>query len=121
MRKEFPDKVRALAFKRSRGFCEIGRVHMPEIGCGRKLFTGDIRYEHIDPDGLTGEPTLENCAVLCTSCWKIKTNKYDIPVIAKSKRVERKHINARTAKGRPMAGTKRSGWRKRMSGQVEKW
>jgi 5-methylcytosine-specific restriction endonuclease McrA len=89
-RQEFTAKVKDAAWKRSGGRCETGRVaHMPDIGCGRKLSTGDIHYDHIDPDGLTGEATIENCAVLCRSCHKVKTTTHDVPVIARAKRRQR--------------------------------
>jgi 5-methylcytosine-specific restriction protein A len=92
MRREFSTKVRLEAFLRSKGRCESARVHqLADIGCSRKLFEGDIRYEHINPDGLTGEPTLDNCAVLCTDCWKIKTRTYDQPEVARAKR---KHLRS---------------------------
>lgn len=100
------------AFKRCDGHCEIGMIpDMPEVGCGRKLYPGDINYDHINPDGLTGEPTLENCAVLCRSCHQLKTGKRDVPRIAKAKRREARDIGAYRAR-RPMPGSKRSGWKK---------
>lgn len=90
MRREFSAKVKLAAWQRSGGRCEEGRVpHMPEVGCGRKLFTGDINYDHVDPDGLTGEPSLDNCAVLCRSCHKVKTTQHDVPAISRAKRRER--------------------------------
>lgn len=99
MRREFPAKVKALAFERCHGACET---------CTRRLFPGDIHYDHRIADGIGGEPTLENCQVLCKSCHAIKTNKSDIPTIAKSKRVRRKHIGAsgpkRTIPGRRFNG-----------------
>jgi len=101
MRREFSAKVKALAFKRAEGCCE---------GCGRKLFSGDIHYDHANPDALGGEPTLENCAVLCRSCHQAKTSKKDIPAIAKSNRVRNRHIGIKPP-------SKFRGWRK-MNGQV---
>lgn len=88
--------------------------------CRAKLSTGNIFYEHIICDGIDGEPVLENCAVLCKSCWRIKTRKYDQPIVAETKRQSRKHLGIRKAKGSPMMGTKASGWKKRMDGGVER-
>lgn len=63
-------------------------------GCGVLLKPGGFAFDHDDPDGLTGEPTFENCRVLCTSlCHKMKTKK-DVLKIAKAKRVEAKHLGA---------------------------
>lgn len=120
-RKEFPAKVCAQAALRSGGICEAARIPHVLEPCSVKLSTGNIFYEHINCDGLTGEPTLENCAVLCKACWLIKTRQYDLPVIAKAKRVERAHLGIRKRTSRPMPGSKRSGVRKRMSGAVERW
>jgi len=83
MRQEFSAKVKAAAALRANGHCEC---------CTRKLMTGDYHYDHDTPDGLGGEPTLENCKVLCKSCHSIKTHTRDIPQIAKAKRRERKHM-----------------------------
>lgn len=109
-RKEFSAKVKDQAFKRSKGACE---------GCGRKLFTGDINYDHVNADGLTGEPVLGNCAVLCRSCHDLKTRTQDVPAIAQAKRRERAHLGIkRKPKGRPMPGGRNSPWRKKINGEV---
>lgn len=89
MRKEFSAKVKAERFRFCGGHCE---------SCTRKLFTGDIHFDHDNPDGLTGEPTFENCRALCRSCHLVKT-KTDVTRIAKAKRSERKQI-----------GIKKPGW-----------
>jgi 5-methylcytosine-specific restriction protein A len=97
VRKEFPTRVKVEAFKRAKGACEH---------CTRKLLPGDVRYDHRDPDGMTGEPTLANCAVLCRSCHDLKTFSQDIPAIARAKRKEAAHLGAKP-KGRGFRG-----WRK---------
>lgn len=107
MRQEFSRKVRAAAFARCGGFCE---------SCPAKLFVGKFTYDHVIPDWMGGEPTLENCQVICSACDKLKT-KSDQSDIAKSKRVRDKHTGAMVSK-RPMAGSRRD-WRKRkMDGTV---
>lgn len=85
MRKEFPAKIKVLAFKRAGGRCE---------GCGAFLVAGKSAFDHDNPDGLTGEPTLENCRVLCLACHGVKTGQ-DITNIAKAKRRERRHMGIR--------------------------
>jgi 5-methylcytosine-specific restriction endonuclease McrA len=112
MRREFSRAVKLAAWQRCGGRCE---------SCTRKLFTGDIHYDHRNPDALTGEPTLDNCAVLCRACHSAKT-RIDVARIAKAKRREAAHIGAKP-KGRPMPGSRAhpSGLRKRMSGDIERW
>lgn len=111
MRREFPAKVRTAAWQRCEGKCE---------SCTRPLHPGDIRFDHDNPDGLTGEPVLENCKVLCRSCHQVKTVERDIPAIARAKRRERAHLGIKPSSSRPMPGSKASGLKKRMDGTVEK-
>lgn len=110
MRKEFTNKIRVAAWQRADGKCE---------NCGRKLYPGDTHFDHRNPDGLTGEPTIENCQVLCRSCHQVKTVTQDVPSIARAKRREARHIGARQSR-RPMPGSRASGLRKRMDGRVER-
>ncbi|NEU15066.1 HNH endonuclease [Methylobacterium sp. BTF04] len=86
-RKEFSKKTKRDAFMRAAGHCE-------GAGCGVKLTLGKFAYDHVNPDGLTGEPTLENCMVLCDPCHKAKTRQ-DVADIAKAKRREDAHRSIR--------------------------
>ena len=91
MRREFSRAVKLAAWRRCGGSCEE---------CGLWLYTGKFAYDHRNPDGLTGEPTLENCRVLCSgpgSCHATKT-KADVASIAKAKRQQAGHIGAKTRK-----------------------
>lgn len=84
-RKEFPASVRKAAFIRC---CRNG---IPRCeGCDVMLRAGNIIYEHIVPDGLQGEPTLENCKVHCKNCADVKTFTEDNPRMAKADRVLKK-------------------------------
>ncbi len=111
MRREFSAKTKVAAYERSQGRCEA---------CALPLQTGRFHYDHIIPDGLGGEPTLENCAVICRACHDDKTHKGDVPRIAKMKRQRVRNIGAKTT-ARPLPGSRASGIRKRMSGKVERW
>ena len=89
-RREFPQSVRKLAFARC---CKSGT--MPGIpqceNCGIVLRAGNIIYEHVDPDGLGGEPVLENCKVFCRKvCAHTKTVEEDNPRMQKADRVLKK-------------------------------
>lgn len=84
-RREFPARVRVAAFERANGHCEK---------CTARLHVGKFHYDHRIPDALDGEPTLENCVVLCVNCHGVKTRGEDVPRIAKAKRQRRKHIGA---------------------------
>lgn len=112
MRTEFPQKVRAQAALRSNGHCENPR-------CGVRLPDGGYHYDHVIPDALGGEATLENCEVLCLPCHKAKTTKGDVPRIAKAKMQGAKSKGTHRL-GKPLPGSKRSGWRRRMDGTTER-
>jgi 5-methylcytosine-specific restriction endonuclease McrA len=84
------------------------------------MMAGDWHYDHVIPDALGGEPTLENCQVLCKSCHSTKTSKEDVPRIAKAERNFRQNSGIKKAKGRPIPGSKASGLRKRFDGTVER-
>ena len=91
MRREFPPKVKLQAWERCGGHCEecLARIiARPE-------------YDHVLPDALGGEPTLQNCRVLCSKCHRLKTSTEDVPRIAKTKRTKRKAIGA-WPKSRPI-------------------
>lgn len=87
-RREFSKQVKRDAFMRAAGKCE-------GESCGARLTLGKFHYDHVIPDGLGGEPTLDNCAVLCTACHSVKTRKQDVPAIAKAKRVSDRHLGIR--------------------------
>lgn len=102
MRREFPTKVKVAAFERAQGQCER---------CTARLTVGKFHYDHVIADALGGEPTLENCAVLCLSCHGIKTP-VDTTAAAKVKRIRAKHLGAKRSTW------PKSKWRKKVSGEV---
>lgn len=110
MRREFPKAVKVAAWQRCNGHCEE---------CTAKLFPGRFQYDHDIPDGLGGEPTLDNCVVRCSACHLTKTTKVDVPRIAKTKRVRNAHLGITRPK-RPMPGSRGSALKKCMDGRVER-
>ena len=109
MRKDFRASVKIAALKRADGKCE---------GCGLPLTLGKYACDHINPDGLTGEPTLENCRVLCIGCHKEKT-KRDVADIAKAKRREAKHTGMKRRSSRPIPGSKGTPFKRRIGGATD--
>lgn len=82
MRREFPAKIMVAAFERAAGRCEK---------CTARLMAGKFQYDHVIADALGGEPTLENCAVLCSACHAPKSA-VDTTKAAKVKRTTRKLV-----------------------------
>ncbi|MBO1021491.1 HNH endonuclease [Methylobacterium sp. SD274] len=111
-RREFSKKVKRDAFVRAAGHCE-------GPGCGAKLSLGKFAYDHVNPDGLTGEPTLENCAVLCDPCHKEKT-KNDVADIARAKRREDAHRGIRPPPQIKSAGFRPGSPRRRATTPIDK-
>lgn len=109
-RREFSRKIRAAVFLRANGCCEN-----PE--CGARLKTGEGIYDHVLPDALGGEPTEENCKLICATCNKAKTAD-DVRRIRKADRQRDKHTGAFKRSSRPMPGSKRSRFKKKMDGSV---
>lgn len=105
-RREFPQSVKRDAAFRAGGKCEC---------CGLKII-GRPEYDHVLPDGLTGDPTLENCQVLCSKCHTIKT-KQDKARMAKADSIRRGNEGRKRRKGRPLPGNKDSDWKHTLSGE----
>lgn len=85
-RQEFSAKIKVAAFERAKKRCER---------CGAMLIAGKLRYNHRIPDALGGQPTLDNCEVLCLGCDSEQTYKTDIPAIAKSRRIRKREAGIR--------------------------
>lgn len=85
-RREFSKAVKRAAFDRADGQCE-GFLADSDERCPCKLTPGKFHYDHDLADWMGGEPTLENCVVLCIPCHHDKTAGSDIPAIAKAKRI----------------------------------
>jgi hypothetical protein len=121
MRREFSKGTKREAYRRSRGICECPRLAAAGIpgfadeGCGQGLGPANTFYEHIICDGIGGDPTLENCAVLVKTCWRIKTDTYDQPVVAKAVRMTDRNIGISRSSGRGFGGSR---LKRRMDGTV---
>ena len=114
-RLEFSDKTKSRRWEHAGGCCE---------SCGKSMRTGDgPEYDHDKPAFYGGGNDFDNCRVLCVSCHSLKTVSYNSHAMPKSRRMIKKAagLRGKKLKGRPMAGTKASGLRKRMNGEVERW
>lgn len=83
-RREFPKSVRVAVTRRA---MKDGVLYCEACGGQAKRF----QIDHIRPDGLLGEPILENAQLICQACWEIKNPK-DTAAIAKAKRREARHV-----------------------------
>lgn len=109
-RNNFSKDTKRQAFERSNGICECHLIpHVFKVACGCALGPGNVFYEHVNPDAISGRADLENCAALTKTCWSYKTNSYDKRVIAKSNRVQDRARGIRAEQFNPLPGTKASG------------
>lgn len=110
-RKALTPKQRAKLFIDRKGIC---------CWCGGKIKVGEPWIdEHWNPLWRNGDNADSNRGVAHTHCAKEKT-KQEATARAKGRRVAAKHMGAWQSKGKPMPGTKRSGWKKKLNGQVER-
>ena len=105
-RERLTDQQRAKLFLDAGGRCYV---------CTRKIRPGETwEDEHENALETGGGNEIENRRVICQNCHKPKTVK-DHKTAAKIRAVAVSHIipnSQRQKKGRPMPGTKRSGWKK---------
>ena len=109
---EFSQSVRKAAYARSGGICECG--------CG--LPFGDHpkerpHYDHIVPAELGGDASLENCQVLRVDHHEAKTAEEDMPRIVKARREDKRRTGTQARK-RKIPGSKGTGIRKKLNGDV---
>jgi hypothetical protein len=76
------------------------------------------RADHIRRWAEGGEDTPENLRPICTTCDVTEKAPNDTREVAKGKRI--RDLTYIGKRGRPMPGSKASGWRKRMDGTVER-
>lgn len=124
--RDFSKGTKHAALDRSTGICECHLVpQLMEIlhgkPCGGRLGAGDTFYEHIVPKEFSGDCSLDNCAVLTRTCWRLKTDIYDLPAIADAKRQEDHQFGIDgPGRGRsPMRGGRHSAESRSMTGHVK--
>jgi 5-methylcytosine-specific restriction protein A len=119
-RTEFPISVRRQAIERSGHFCEaIGGVYglEPGVRCNIPLTKG-VEFDHYPiraADG--GAGTLENCLAVCRVCHRHKTRTFDLPMIAKRKRIIEKTTGVRKA-GTAFSTNRLGPLKRRMNGET---
>lgn len=105
-RKEFTKKTMRLALKRSGMLCEaVGPMYGLEAGkrCNAPLSTG-VEFDHIVLDANSKDNSLENCSATCIKCHRWKTAHHDIPMAAKTVRMQDKAHNIRTKPVKALRG-----------------
>lgn len=118
-RLEFTTATQRQALARSKGICECHLIpHVFKVFCGLPLGNANTFFEHINPDGLRKDNSLENCCVLTRTCWSYKTHRYDQPVVARAKRISDKFNGIRNPWRQQFQGNRGSRLKKKLSGEV---
>jgi 5-methylcytosine-specific restriction protein A len=117
MRREFSAATKQAAIRRSDGRCEaVGTVYGLSVGtrCENDLRNG-VEFDHYPiraADG--GSNALDNCVAVCRTCHRFKTNTFDLPMVAKSKRLRRERPLPR----RTFQSNRLGSFKKRLDGSV---
>lgn len=122
-RREFTAKQKIAMWERAKGHCER---------CKRKI-VGRLKpeYDHNVPEAVADKSkplTIDDGQCLCSECHAVKTNERsagpasrgDKTEIAKTDRIIEKSAGVKKPKGRPMPGTKASGWKQKIGGKWER-
>lgn len=88
--------------------------------CTREV-GGKLRAEidHIIPLIIGGEHRERNLQLLCNECHAAKT-KLDVKLKARVAKSRLRKLGIRKPSGRPILGSKASGWKRKMNGAVER-
>lgn len=123
-RNNFSKETQRQAFSRSGGVCECHRLARAGVsgfsidGCGRELGIGNTFFEHVNPDNLSRDNSLENAAALTKTCWRRKTDTYDLPVIAKANRIDDAAKGITDPWKKKLPGGRGDSLKKKISGEV---
>lgn len=107
-RRSFTEKQRIQIFMRQKGLCAI---------CHTKMQPGGYEIDHTHALALGGDNDDGNYRAVHRKCHWDKS-KQDVQALAK---IDRVIAGGTKRKGRPLPGTRASGLRRRMNGQVERW
>lgn len=111
MRRRHLSKARRAAIHLERdGVCHI---------CGEPVDLAEAEFDHVIPFALGGADADHNLGPVHQPCHRAKT-KGDVRVIAKAKRVAKKHQGIITRRIAKIPGSKGTPWKKRIDGTVER-
>jgi len=103
-----PPRVRLRVFERNAGRCYI---------CTRQIRAGEYwEADHVIALCNGGENRERNLRPICRNCCKSKTA-IDVAEKSKVAHIRSKHLGIRRT-SRPMDGSRKSRWKKKMSGEV---
>jgi hypothetical protein len=105
-RREFTKKTMREALNRSGLLCEaVGAMYGLDASqrCNADLSKG-VEFDHIVLDANSKDNSLDNCAAVCIRCHRFKTAKHDIPMAARTVRMQDKARGIKTKPAKPLRG-----------------
>jgi hypothetical protein len=111
--------------KRSNDVCEAGKWETEAfygMAPGETCQHSAEAFDHVTADQLkrTKIQSIDEGLHVCGVHHHIKTQSHDMPKIRKAKRIDAERHGVKRP-SRPIPGSKASGIRKRMNGNVERW
>jgi 5-methylcytosine-specific restriction protein A len=108
-RKRLSTRDRLRIFELAKGTCHL---------CNGRIVAGEAwEVSHAVPLEMGGHDEDTNRFPAHKKCHRQQTSEIDIPMIAKAKRREARHLGARVTRN-PIPGSKASGWKRKMNGEV---
>ena len=107
---DIPVRVKLRIFDKCNGTCQK---------CRSRVYPGRFQYDHITAIINGGGNRESNLWILCDSCHGGKTRE-DVGIKSRTARIRANHLGLKKPKGRPMPGSRASGWKKRLDGTVVK-
>lgn len=109
-----PDRVRVRVFLKFEGKCHK---------CGRKINAGAGESwicDHVQAIINGGANRESNLKPLCEWCDDNVKTPADVAEKSKTYEVRKRHLGIKPKSGRPIMGSKRSGWKRKFDGTVER-
>lgn len=108
-RRSLSTRERIALFLAAKGRCKA---------CGWILSPG-TRWDvdHVIPLALGGRDQHDNMQILCSPCHGGKTHRIDVPAIARTTRIQARHLGARASR-RPLPGGRHSRWKRTIDGRI---
>ena len=119
MSRTFSKEVKRAALARAQGKCEaVGPLYgLPEgVRCNASIGVG-FEFDHIILWANSRDSSLDNVAVCCKQCHRVKSTKHDTPKAAKTVRQRDKHDGIKNDR-QPMAGSRKSKFKRTLDGRT---
>ncbi len=120
MARHFAKAVKRQVLERSGGRCEAtGPIYgLPEgVRCNADLNLAGVEFDHLILWANSRDSSIDNAICTCPRCHRFKTTTHDTPKAAKTVR-QRDKANGIKNDRQPMAGSRKSKWKRTLDGRT---